>query len=355
MNDRLVDIGWQNHLEEQVSVSEKSDCLIARVAAHFGRNLLLLTSDGESQVPAPLLEPPEQIQSNGFSSIAVGDWFLLDPDSKRAIRQLERSTLISRKGAGELLRPQLIAANVDTVFIVSSCNQDFNLSRLERYLALVFQSQAQAVIVLTKRDLHDDPYSLRRQAENLSRDLLVELVDARCSNEVSVLETWCSTGKTIALLGSSGVGKSTLANTLCGSQILTQNVRTDDDKGRHTTTARALHKLHWGGWLIDSPGMRELQIADCQDGIRDVFDDVLEIAGQCRFRDCNHQGDQGCALAAAIAAGTLEHRRVASFLKLRSEQQRNTESLADRRVKDRKMGKMYKRVIADKKKLKDLR
>ena len=352
MNDRLIELGWQNHFEEQVSENEKRDYLIGRVTAHHGGNVTMLVSSQEISVSTAVLETNK---SGSTSNIAVGDWFLLLPESYRVFRRLERKTCLYRKAAGKSINAQLIAANVDSIFIVSSCNQDFNLSRLERYLSLVLQSGAFPVVVLTKKDLHSNPYSLRQQAENLRPGLIVEILDARESNDIAVLNDWCRKGQTVGLLGSSGVGKSTLVNSLCGVNIQTQGVRSGDDKGRHTTTSRSFHQLLSGGWLIDNPGMRELQLADCEDGIAEVFNDVIEFASSCKFRDCSHTGDEGCAVTKAVSNGLLDGRRVENYLKLQSEQRRNSETLAEQRNRDREQGKMYKRVIAGKKKLRDIR
>lgn len=350
----LQSLGWTPFFERQLDV----EAMVARVGAHFGGRLLLLSVVGEIDLP---------IQLGGIGrDIAVGDWLVLEPaspaddpgqvDDWRIVRRLDRQSELSRKAAGTGVERQLIAANVDTLFIVTSCNQDFNLSRLERYLALAFESGTVPVVVLTKADLCEDPQELKRQAALLHAGLIVETVDARDRSQVAGLAEWCGLGKTVALLGSSGVGKSTLLNSLgVDRQQATAEIREDDDKGRHTTTARSLHRIPTGGWLLDTPGMRELQLAGCEDGLSELFDEVLAVAGKCKFRNCNHQGDRGCAVTAAVESGELDERRVRNFMKLQAEQARNAQSLMEKRDADRKMGRMFKSILADKRSTRDLR
>lgn len=342
-SDALHQFGWNAFFEQQLEPGEQS-LIAARVAAHHGGRVILLAAEEELALDIQLLDACEDV--------AVGDWILLNSTGERATRRLERETLISRKAAGQVAKEQLIAANVDTLLIVSSCNQDFSLSRLERYLAVAFESKTTPVIVLTKSDLCDDPAELRQQVERLHTGLIVETLDARDSEQVTVLDHWCRPGQTVALVGSSGVGKSTLANSLGADHLATAGIRADDDKGRHTTTSRSMHLMRQGGWLIDNPGMRELQLPSCEQGVADVFEDVIAFTRQCRFRNCRHENDAGCAAVAAVEAGELDGRRLRSFLKLRSEQERNSESMAERREKDRKQGKFYKSVQANNRKVK---
>lgn len=277
--------------------------------------------------------------------LAVGDWLLIELADGVAmpLERLQRHGCVQRRAAGERADQQLIAANLDTLFIVSSCNTDFSLERLERYLALALDARVEPVIVLTKADQCDSPQDYADAATALRAGLCVETVDARDDASVARLNAWCGAGQTVALVGSSGVGKSTLINALCDERQDTQLAREGDDKGRHTTTARSLHWLRAGGLIIDTPGMRELQLPACADGLEALFEDVTVHLGQCRFNDCAHQGEPGCAIAAAIASGELDERRWHSYSKLQREQADNARSIADRKASDKTLTRSYKR------------
>ncbi len=339
-NQKLSAIGWKPFFQEQLPGDGPKDVVIARVSAHFSTEVHLLGESGEIRIPVQNAE--------AAGEIAVGDWLLLNADDQRAIQRLERQTLLYRRASGEEVKPQIVAANIDTLFIVCSCNEDFNLSRIERYLALSLQTGATPVVVLTKADLCEDPADLRQQAEQLHDGLVVETLDAREISQADALKSWCGPGQTVALLGSSGVGKSTLANALGAGDLATGGIREDDGKGRHTTTSRSLHMLPSGGVLVDNPGVRELQLPECEDGLTVLFEDVLRITEACRFSNCSHEGDAGCAIQAALESGELDHRRYANFQKLNAEQAHNARSLAERRDRNRKTGKMYKSIIANK-------
>ena len=215
---------------------------------------------------------------------AVGDWVY--HDGRQVCQVLERKTAIGRGAAGETGGHQLIAANVDTLAIVTSCNDDFNPARLERYLAMCSAGGALPLVVLTKADLTPDADGFRRRAEKLSPLVSAVTLNACDAEDVARLYPWCTAGQTMALVGSSGVGKTTLQNALTGTQQLTQSIREADAKGRHTTTARSLRRTLVGGWLIDTPRMRELTPSRASVGIDAVFADLVALAQRCKFKDC---------------------------------------------------------------------
>ncbi len=337
--DSLQSLGWRPFFQSQVSDFDLRPARVLNV--HRGRIDVAHEGGQES------IELSAQATAMG---ITVGDWVLLEHGAPQVAERLDRLGLFQRRAAGTGGSIQLIAANVDTLFIVTSANRDFNVARLERYLAIAQDAGAFPVVVVTKADTVDSVNEFVAAASGLSPGLLVEALDARSVEQAEVLKPWCADGQTIALLGSSGVGKSTLTNTLTGEHIETQAVREDDQRGRHTTTSRSMHRLPHGGWLIDTPGMRELQLVDVGDALDDVFSEVAALISQCRFTDCGHDTEPGCAVQAAITDGALDAQRLRRYRKLQSEDRRNSESIAERRSRDKGFGKMIKSVLAEKRK-----
>ena len=264
---------------------------------------------------------------------AVGDWVLIEGigEGSRIVGLLPRHTAIKRAAAGEHYKQQVIAANVDTVFVVCGLDADFNPRRIERYLLLVQGSGSVPVVVLTKADKVDDvPAALVALADVIAQNIAVVPVNAKDRDSVATLDAWLPSGSTAVLVGSSGAGKSTLTNTLLGiDRMKTAEVRESDARGRHTTTHRALIPLPSGACLIDTPGMRELKPTGEED-VAENFSDIDALSGQCKFRDCSHEREPGCAVRAAIDGGTLDATRYAHYIKLRDEVAGAAEKLATR-------------------------
>jgi len=340
----LSQMGWNAFFQQQISLEQWQEYQVARVVTQHRSQFEVMT-----QTSAKLTIPINK----AMDDITVGDWLLLDENNK-FVQTLTRFSLFSRKSSGSKVALQLIAANVNTVFIVCSLNENFNLNRIERYLAIAKEAEVEPVIVLTKLDCCENPDEYISKIKALDVMLMVEAVNALDRSSVRSLEPWCSTGKTVAFLGSSGVGKSTLINTLLASnEQITAAARADDNRGRHTTTTRSLHLMSAGALLLDTPGMRELQLVDCEKGINNTFIDISNLSMQCQFSNCQHESEPGCAIQAAIASGELETRRLDNFQKLMQEQARNSESLAEKRSKDRNLGRFYRSVISEAKQRKN--
>lgn len=329
----LEKLGWQPHFAQQISSDELTATPPVRVVEVHRNGLHVLGSAVDEVIPPR-------------PDATVGDWILLDRERLSASRVLPRKSLLKRRAPGTDRQIQLIAANIETAFVVSSCNQDFNIARLERYVALCFEAEIDPVILLTKSDLVADPQEYADRAGGVSQQVPVVTLDARGDEPGTKLADWCKPGQTVAFLGSSGVGKSTLANALSGSEVIaTQAIREDDAKGRHTTTRRQLHLVPDGCLVLDTPGMRELQLADAASGIEDLFSDLRDLSAHCRFKDCRHETEPGCAVQAAIASGTLDGARLQRWRKLKAEEAFNSASLAERRSKDKAFGKMVRRIM----------
>ncbi|WP_407333371.1 ribosome small subunit-dependent GTPase A [Enterovibrio sp. 27052020O] len=329
----LVDLGMRPFFQQQLTLEELEHCSLGRVIEHHKTEVVVLAGQDALRLS---LNP-------NIDGICVGDWVVFN--GERLLRVLERQSLFQRKAVGSARARQLIAANIDTVFIVSSLNDDFSLNRIERYLALAKETNVEPVIVLTKADLCADADDHRQQVQSLDSLLSVYCVNALASDELDVLKSYCRRGRTVAFLGSSGVGKSTLVNGLLGSeQMDTGEIREQDSKGRHTTTYRAIKWLPEGGLLMDTPGMRELQLSDAKEGIKLTFADIESLASQCRFQDCQHQNEPGCAVLDALEKGEISTRRLDNFHKLLREDAYNSATLAQKRAKDRAFSKMVNTV-----------
>ncbi len=333
----LMTLGWQPFFAQQTDVDEMAETPPVRIT-QVHRSGLHAVGDGiEPYIPAR-------------SDATVGDWVLYNAALPSASRLLERKSLIKRRAAGHDRQVQLVAANLDTAFIVTSCNQDFNVARLERYIALTLEADVSPVIVLTKSDLCETPADYADEAKAISDLVPVVVLDARGAEPIAKLADWCKPGQTVAFIGSSGVGKSTLVNALTQTQeIETQAIREDDAKGRHTTTHRHLHFVPGGCAVLDTPGMRELQLTDAASGVADLFSDLHALSTQCRFNDCLHQTEPGCAVLAALESGDIDQPRLARWKKLVAEERFNTASLAERKSSDKALGKAIRQIKKRKK------
>ncbi|MDQ3557649.1 MAG: GTPase RsgA, partial [Pseudomonadota bacterium] len=258
----LAGFGWSQHFQSQLGADEHDSFVPVRVVAVHRNRLDVANPAFEASVPSFAPGGDEE------GAATIGDWLLLERETRCFARLLERKSLFKRKAAGIERRMQLIAANIDTLLIVTSCNEEFNVARLERYLALARAAGVTPVVALTKADLAEDRAPFVSQALKLMPGLVVENIDARDPASADALRPWCAAGQTLALVGSSGVGKSTLVNTfLTGAVQATAGIREHDSHGRHTTTGRSLHRLQAGGWLLDTPGIRELQLANSEEGV----------------------------------------------------------------------------------------
>ena len=308
----LDQYGWSAWFARDFAEWKAGGFRAARVVAVRKNGCRVVTEHGE--LDASL--------SGRFVEIAVGDWLVLAPDVDRVEAVLPRKTELARKQPGSTFGLQVLAANIDVLLIVAGVDGDFNVRRIERYLVLAEQSGADPVIVLSKADLLDANGRQRilDSARSASPGTSVILWSAWDPAGPAALSEAVGVGNTAALIGSSGVGKSTMVNVLLGSDTLrTQPVREGDNRGRHTTTHRELFLLPQGWLLIDMPGLREVQLWASEESVEMVFDDLRAIAAECRFRDCAHQGEPGCAVAQAIVEGHITADRLEHFRRLRAE------------------------------------
>lgn len=317
----LRQLGWSDFFDHQLAAMPVARGRLARVVS--ASRGLFLVSDGRGEW---LCSPAGRLLRDRDGEYPVtGDWALVD--ERVIMGLLPRKNMLSRgeagsrgKRTGGATRAQPIAANLDTVFIVSGLDRDFNPRRLERYLTLVWNSGLAPVVVLTKADLHEDPEPFRQEAEAIAFGVPVALASARDGRGKAELERHLGPGRTIAMVGSSGAGKSTLANMLHGADIQATGAVSDSDgKGRHTTTTRELIRMPQGGLLMDNPGIREIALFDEGEGMERTFADIEALAEGCRFADCSHQSEPGCAVTRAAENGELPPERLESWRKMRRE------------------------------------
>ena len=339
-------LGWSSFFAQQVTDTDRAAWSPARVVWE-GRDLYRI-SGGDADWHASLAGRLRHVAGSRADLPAVGDWVLAAVRRAEGTatihRVLARKSCFSRAAAGRSTEVQIVAANIDTVLIVTSCNRDFNLRRLERYLALAWESGATPVVVLNKADLYEgDVERWSADIGPVGQGVPVAITSAVRGDGLAELREIVRSSGTTALLGSSGVGKSTLINALTGDsgqEVLP--IRDSDDRGRHSTTARQLFCLPGGGILVDTPGMRELQLWDADGGLEQTFADIESVATACRFRDCSHGSEPGCAVLAAVERGELEAGRLDNYHRLRREdaflQSRHDERAQSERTRTAKQG-----------------
>lgn len=320
----LNKLGFNAFFEKHLEEYQLENVSIGRICSEHRNSYKIYSENGEFTAII-LGKFRNQCKEKG-NFPAVGDWVLFEPvegENKAIIQSvLPRKSKFSRKVAGKETSEQIIASNIDIAFIVCALNYDFNLRRIERYLALVWQSGATPVVVLTKTDLCEDVQSKILAVSNIAFGVDVHAINNISKEGIDILQDYFKENKTVVLLGSSGVGKSTLINNLAQENLMKVNeLRNNIEKGRHTTTYKQMFILSQGGLIIDTPGIRELQLWDAENGISQCFKDIEELAECCRFRDCKHNDEPGCAVRQAIREGLLDAQRFENYFKVQKEQE----------------------------------
>jgi len=352
----LTSVGWSEFFELSFGLYKGQGYTAGRVALEHRNLFRVYTENGE--VLAEISGKLRHEASNRSDLPAVGDWVVIrsQPEHGRAVIHavLPRRTSFARKIAGSRTEEQIVGANIDTVFLFSSLNQDFSLRRIERYLIIAWESGANPIVVLSKSDLCERLSDAIDEVQSVARGVPVHAISVVTGEGLPEIEQYFKRGQTIALLGSSGVGKSTLINHLAGvDRLKVQEVREHDDRGKHTTTHRELVLLPSGGLVLDTPGMRELQLWDGDQSLQLVFDDIERLAEKCFFSDCRHEDEPRCKVRDALAAGTIDADRYQSYEKLQKElryQARRRDKLSE--IMEKKKWKKLSRLASERGRLK---
>ncbi len=348
----LKTLGWDSFFEKEFEPFKNAGYEVGRVALEHKGGYRLYTESGE--LPAEITGRVRFEALGRADFPAVGDWVVITVqtgEAKASIHAiLPRKSKFSRKLAGSVTDEQLVATNIDTVFLIQSLDKNYNLRRLERYLVLALESGAAPVIILSKADLSESVEAKRLEVESIAPGIPVHAISTKMNEGLEQLNAYLCAGRTIAFLGMSGVGKSTLINRLVGRDVQkVQEVREHDDRGRHTTRHRELVILPTGGLLVDTPGMRELQLWDAGEGLSDSFTDVETLAAGCRFSNCTHKQEPDCAVRDAVGNGSLDPKRLENYLKMGKEleyleSRQDTKTQLKRKERTRKLMKEYNKI-----------
>jgi ribosome biogenesis GTPase / thiamine phosphate phosphatase len=350
-NMKIEDLGYNEAFEKLRKEHKLEDFEIGRVIAEHKERYTVMNDMGEFEAG---ITGNIRFTANSREDFpAVGDWVALlicDADSAIIHGVLPRMSVLARQAVGKFGETQIIAANIDFALLVQALDRDFNMNRLERYLTICYSSKVSPVIVLTKTDLIE-PHNLNEIIEKIKqrvKNVPVVAISNETKEGYDAITVLIEKGKTYCLLGSSGVGKSTLMNNLAGKNIMkTNTISKSTNKGRHITSHRELTVIESGGILIDNPGMREIGIVDTADGLATVFDKIFSLSQKCRFRDCTHTGETDCAVLDAVENGEIDRRSYENFLKIEKEKDHFDLTVAEKRKKEKSFGKMVKGIKSD--------